>query len=56
MQKLLYLNIEILIIDYIYKTNKYKISLIIIIEVIVLNITFYVEFYFIKRKNYNDYK
>jgi len=55
MQKLLCLNIKILIINCIYKINKYKIFLFIIIEIIVLNIIFYVEFYFIKGKNYNNY-
>jgi len=56
MQKLLYLNIEILIINCIYKTNKYKISFLIIIEIIVLNTIFYIEFCFIKSENYSNYK
>ena len=55
MQKLLHLNIKILIINCIYKTNKYKIFLLIIIEIIVLNIIFYVDFCFIKKENYNNY-
>ncbi len=54
-QKLLSLNIKVLIINYIYKTNKYKISFLIIIEIIILNIIFYVVFYFIKEENYNNY-
>lgn len=56
MQKLLCLNIKILIMNCIYKTNKYKISLLIIIEVIVLNIIFYVDFCFMKKKSYSDYE
>ncbi len=46
---------EIILINYIYKTNKYKISLLIIIKIIVLNIIFYVTFYFIKDENYINY-
>jgi len=46
---------EIILMNCIYKTNKYKMSLLIIIKVIVLNITFYVAFYFIKDENYSDY-
>jgi len=45
---------KIIPINCIYKTNRYKMSLLIIIEVIVLNIMFYVAFYFIKDKNYSD--
>jgi len=55
MQKSLCLNIEILIIDYIYKTNKYKISFFIIIRIIVFNIIFYVKFCFIREENYSNY-
>ncbi len=46
---------KIILINCIYKTNRYKMSLLIIIEIIVLNTTFYVAFYFIKDKNYSDY-
>ena len=55
MQKLLRDHLEILIINVIYKTNRYKMSLLIIIDVIYLSITFYVAFCFIKKKNYNSY-
>ncbi len=55
MQKLLCLNIKILIINYIYKINKYKIFLLIIVEIIILNIIFYIIFCFIREKNYNNY-
>jgi len=56
MQKLLCLNMKILTMNCIYKTNKYKMSLFIIIEIIVLNIIFYVVFCFMKSENYNDYE
>ncbi len=46
---------KIILINCIYKINKYKILLLIIIKVIVLNIIFYIAFYFIKDKNYNKY-
>jgi len=46
---------KIILINCIYKTNKYKISLLIIIKIIVLNITFYVAFCFIKGENYSNY-
>ena len=46
---------KIILINCIYKTNRYKILLLIIIEIIVLNITFYVAFYFIKGENYSNY-
>jgi len=56
MQKLLRLNMKILIIDCTYKTNKYKMFLLIIIEVIALNTTFYVAFCFMKDESYSDYE
>ena len=46
---------EIILMDCIYKTNRYKMSLLIIIEIIALNTTFYVAFCFMKDENYNDY-
>ena len=52
---MLSLNIKVLIINYIYKTKKYKMSLLIIIKIIALNIIFYIVFYFIKEENYNNY-
>jgi len=55
MQRLLHNYLEILIINCIYKTNKYKMFLLIIIEVTCLNIFFFVVFYFIKSKNFNNY-
>ncbi len=56
MQKLLRLNMEILIINCTYKTNRYKMPLLIIIGVIALNITFYVAFCFMKGESYSDYE
>jgi len=46
---------EVILINCIYKTNRYKMLLLISIEVIVLNITFYIAFCFIKGENYSDY-
>lgn len=40
----------------IYKTNKYKISLIIISEVKTLNINYYVAFTFVSKGIYEVYK
>jgi hypothetical protein len=55
MQKLLRLNMEILIIDCTYKTNKYKMPLLIITEVTAINTTFYAGFCFMRGENYTDY-
>jgi len=46
---------EVILMNCIYKINKYKMSLLIIIKVIALNIIFYVAFYFMKGENYIDY-
>jgi len=46
---------KIILINCIYKINRYKMFMLTIIEVIVLNIMFYVAFCFIKDENYNDY-
>ncbi len=54
-QKMLANYYKIILINCIYKINKYKMSLLIIIEIIVLNIMFYVAFYFIKSENYSNY-
>ena len=43
-------NFKIFIINCIYKINKYKILLLIIIGVINLNISFYINFYFLNNK------
>jgi len=56
MQKLLRLNMEILIINCTYKTNRYKMPLLIITRVTILNATFYVAFCFMKDKSYSDYE
>ena len=55
MQNLLCLNLEILIMNCTYKTNKYKMSLLIIIGVIAINTTFYVAFCSMRGENYIDY-
>ena len=55
MQKFFRENHEVLLMNCTYKINKYKISLLIIIEVISLNIIFYVNFCFMKEKRHNDY-
>ncbi len=48
-------NSEILIMNCIYKINRYKMSLLIIIEIIALNIFFFVNFCFIATKKTSDY-
>ena len=55
MQLLLIKHYEMLIINYIYKINKYKISLLTIIEIIFSNFIFYVEFCFIKIEIFENY-
>ena len=52
---LLKLNSEILFINCTYKTNRYKILLLIIIEVTLLNIIFYVEFCFMSAEKTANY-
>ena len=55
MQKLLRENFEILIMNCIYKINKYKMLLLIIIDVTSLNIFYYVVFCFMKGESFDDY-
>ena len=52
---LLKLNSKILLINCTYKTNCYKMLLLIIVEVISLNIIFYIEFYFMSAKKTANY-
>ena len=54
-QTLLIQYYEVLIMNFTYKINKYKISLLIIIEVTFSNIIFYVAFCFMKNENFDDY-
>ena len=54
MQLLLAEYYEVLIMNCTYKTNKYKMPLLIITEVISSNTTFYVEFCFIKDEAFED--
>lgn len=53
-QKVLKLNYKVLLIDYIYKTNVYKIPLYIIIGVTPLNTTYYIIFTFLSSKTVDD--
>ncbi len=46
---------EIILMNCIYKINKYKMSLLIIIVIIILNIIFYIMFCFMKDENYSNY-
>ncbi len=48
-------NFEVLVLDCIYKTNKYKMSLLIIFEQIALHRKFYVTFCFMIREKFDDY-
>ena len=54
-QLILRFNYEMLILDVIYKTNRYKLSLFIIIEITTLNFFFYVGFIFMKLKYISNY-
>ena len=55
MQQIFNENLKMLIINYIYKINKYKMFLFIIVDNTNMNIIFYIEFCFIKRKHFIDY-
>ncbi len=55
MQKLLCENFKILIMNCIYKINKYKMLLLIIIDVTSLNIFYYIVFCFMKDESFDDY-
>lgn len=55
-QTLLKTNHEVLIIDCIYKTNRYKMPLLIITGQTALHKTFYVAFCFISKEKIQDYK
>ena len=54
-QDLLKINYEVLILDATYKTNRYKLPLLIITGVTALNTSFYVEFAFMSGENTEDY-
>ena len=53
--KMLTMNNEICIFDCIYKTNKYKMSLIIIIKITNFNISYYANICFMKNKKHENY-
>ncbi len=55
MLEILCKNLKILIINYIYKINKYKILLFTICKIIVLDTIFIVDFVFIEKQNKNNY-
>ena len=55
-QKILKYNYEILLIDITYKTNKYKMPLIIINKITLLNTSYYIAFTFIFKETYEVYK
>jgi hypothetical protein len=55
MQKLLCLYMEVLTMDCTYKTNKYKMPLLIITGVTALNTSFYAGFCFMRGESYSDY-
>ncbi len=55
-QKLLRFNYEVILMDATYKTNKYRMPLLIIIGVTPLNTTFYATLCFMKGENYSDYR
>ncbi len=55
MLEILCKNLKILIINCIYKTNKYKILLLIICEIIFLDTTFIVDFVFLDKEIKNYY-
>ena len=54
-QLILELNWEVLILDATYKTNRYKIPLLVITRVTALNTSFYVGFAFMKAEYTEDY-
>ena len=55
-QKILKYNYEVLLINATYKTNKYKMPLIIISGVTLLNTSYYVAFAFVSKETYEVYK
>ena len=55
-QKIFKYNHEILLIDTTYKTNKYKIPLIIISGITPLNISYYIAFAFVSKKTFEVYR
>ena len=54
-QQILKINYEVLILDATYKTNKYKLPLLVITGVTALNTSFYVAFAFMKSEHTPDY-
>jgi len=54
-KKLLKINSKILIMNCIYKINRYKLSLLVIFEITALNISFYIAFVFMLHEIADDY-
>lgn len=52
---MLQFNSEVLIIDCTYKTNKYRMSLLVISKQTIISITFYIAFAFMLDKNTKNY-
>ena len=55
LKKLLKINLKILIMNCIYKINRFKLSLLVIFEVTALNIRFYIVFVFMLHEIAIDY-
>ncbi len=55
-QKILHYNYVVLLIDVTYKTNGYKISLIVIGEITSMNNSYYIAFTFISKEKFEVYK
>lgn len=55
-QKILKYDYEVLLIDAMYKTNKYKMPLIIISRVMPLNTSYYIAFAFVSKETYKVHK
>ena len=55
MQQMLARNPDVLILDCTYKTNRYKMSLLVITEVTNLNTSFYADFCFLRSENIENY-
>ena len=49
-------NDEIMILNCIYKTNRYNMFLIVLTRTICLNISFYIEFVFFKNEKLSNYQ
>ena len=55
-KKILCKNFEIFVMNCIYKINKYDMSLMIIMSHIAINISFYIDFAFLKKKEQKNFE